>query len=232
MGKGALLRWGENRFLRGSIRGRGMELGALWKRFPVSESAQVWYVDRSSVEDLRTHYPEIVGPILSPDLVADATDLPVAPSSLDFIIVSHLLEHLPFPLKALRSWYYSLRPQGVLLLRVPDKRFTFDVHRTRTPLEHLIEEYKSPESFDKDAHYADWVVHVVGHKSDDPKFDQQMQILLKQDYSIHYHVWTDEDVRQIVEYTQQNWGFDWRMALFWRAHFYRKEAVVLLVREG
>jgi len=93
MGKGALLRWGENRFLRSYIRGRGMEVGALWKRFPVNRTAQVWYVDRFSVKDLRIHYPEIVGPLVSPDVVADANDLPVAPSSLDFIIVSHLLEH-------------------------------------------------------------------------------------------------------------------------------------------
>ena len=232
MGKGALLRWGENRFLRSHIRGRGMEVGALWKRFPVNRTAQVWYVDRFSVKDLRIHYPEIAGPLVSPDVVADANDLPVAPSSLDFIIVSHLLEHLPFPLKALRSWYYSLRRGGVLLLRVPDKRFTFDVHRKRTPLEHLIEEYENPERFDNDAHYADWVAHVVGHKPNDPQFDQQMKILLRQHYSIHYHVWTDEDVGQMVEYTRQNWGFDWKTKLFWRAHFYRKEAVVLLARES
>lgn len=232
MGKGALLRWLENGFLRRHIRGRGMELGALWKPFPLSASVRVWYVDRLTVEDLSLHYPEIKVPLVAPNVVADATSLPVAAASLDFIIVSHLLEHLPFPLKALRNWYEVLRPSGVLLLRVPDKRFTFDVRRARTTLQHLIDEYRNPERFDKNAHYGDWVAHVVGCKPSDPRFDQQVEALLRTEYSIHYHVWTDDDVREIVEYTQQVWHLRWKINLLWRAHFYRKEAVVLLSRYG
>jgi ubiquinone/menaquinone biosynthesis C-methylase UbiE len=91
-----------------------MEIGALWRRFPVSRGARVWYVDRSDGEDLNQHYPELSGSALRPNLLADAAQLPVRPGGLDFLIVSHVLEHLRFPLQALRSWYQTLAPGGAL----------------------------------------------------------------------------------------------------------------------
>jgi predicted SAM-dependent methyltransferase len=48
-------------------------------------------------------------------LLAEATQLPVRANSLDFLIASHVLEHLPFPLIALRSWYEALAPGGSLV---------------------------------------------------------------------------------------------------------------------
>ena len=132
MGKGAPLRWLENRLLARHFRGRGVEIGALWRKFPVPSRAAVYYVDRISDADLQQHYAEVTQPIVPPDVVADATRLPFLPASLDFVIASHVLEHLPFPLAALRHWYDVLRPGGVLLLKIPDKRYTFDVKRERT----------------------------------------------------------------------------------------------------
>jgi SAM-dependent methyltransferase len=130
MGKGAPLRWLENRLLARHLRGRGIEIGALWRRFPIPRRATVYYVDRLPDKDLRQHYAEVSTPVVNPDIVADAMQLPFAPRSLDFVIASHVLEHLPFPLAALRHWYDVLRPRGILLLKVPDKRYTFDAKMT------------------------------------------------------------------------------------------------------
>lgn len=103
MEKRAPLTWVENRYLKRHLHGRGIEIGALWRRFPVPRRAQVWYLDRLDGADLAGHYPELRGRILQPDLLGDATELPVAPGSLNFLIASHVLEHMPFPLKALRA---------------------------------------------------------------------------------------------------------------------------------
>jgi predicted SAM-dependent methyltransferase len=231
MGKGALPRWLENRYLRRHFHGTGMEIGALWRRFSVPRQVKVWYVDRLDGDRLERHYPELKGRILQPDLLAEATQLPVRPGSLDFLIASHVLEHLPFPLAALRSWYEALAPEGILLLKVPDKRFTFDVHRSRTPLAHLLEEHGNPKRFDARAHYADWVENVGGQNPSGPGFEQTVQHLMDQNYSIHFHAWIDEDVREIVRFTQQSWELDWEPVVFWGAHFYRKETTVLLLRK-
>ena len=118
----APLTWIENRYLQRYFHGRGIEIGALWRRFPLPRRVRVWYLDRLSGAGLDRHYPELRGRILQPDLLGDAIELPVAPASLDFLIASHVLEHMPFPLKALRPWYDALAPGGVLLLKIPDKR--------------------------------------------------------------------------------------------------------------
>jgi len=179
MGKGAPLRWWENRQMGRHLRGRGLEVGALWKRFPVPATVErVWYADRLDVEGLAEHFTGHVKGVLPIDLVADATRLPVAPRSLDFLIACNILEHLPFPLAALRHWHEALAPGGALLVRVPDKRYTFDHRRPRTPLAHLIEEYEHPGRFDRRAHYADFVEHVHGRAPGDPRLLSWLHVAL------------------------------------------------------
>lgn len=230
MGKGALLRWAENRRLQRYLKGRGIEIGALWRRFPLPERAHAWYVDHLDTSGLEEHYPELRGQILAPDLIAEATRLPVSPGSLDFVIASHVLEHLPFPLQALRAWYDVLAPGGVLLLRVPDKRYTFDKSRTRTPLARLVHEYDDPSSFRARDHFGDWVRHIGGFRPGTPEFESNLDDLMRRDYSIHIHVWIDEDLREIVDFTRDKWHLQWEPVVFWGGRIYRKETTVLLVR--
>jgi SAM-dependent methyltransferase len=226
MGKGAALRWIENRYLRTYLHGRGVEIGGLWRKFRVPSNAKVYYVDRLSAEDLAKHYAEVNTGFVAPDVVADAESLPLR--GLDFIIASHVFEHLPHPLKALKSWYEALRSGGSLLLKVPDKRFTFDHKRERTPLKHLIEEYEDPDSIDERAHYAEWVELVNGKAAHSAEFEQELRALMEQNYSIHYHAWIDRDLEEIIDYGRITWHLDWKPVVFWDAHFYRKETVIVL----
>jgi SAM-dependent methyltransferase len=230
MERRALLRILENRFLGRYLKGSGMEIGALWRRFPVPSRARVWQLDRLGAEGLDKHYPELRGRILRPDLIADAIQLPVAPASLDFLIASHVLEHLPSPLAALRVWYEALAPEGALLLKVPDKRHTFDANRSRTLLARLIDEYHHPEKLDFRSHYSDWSEKVGGMRPGTPEFESDVDNLMRVNYSIHFNVWTDEDVWEMIDFTRKEWGLDWRPAVFWRSRFYRKETTAILVR--
>jgi predicted SAM-dependent methyltransferase len=230
MGKGAALRWMENRIIARHLHGKGAEIGALWRRFPVPASATTWYVDRIDPEELRQEYPEVGKKLVAPDIVAEGAELPFRDGSLDFLIASHVLEHMPFPLSALKNWYRVLAPDGVLVLKIPDKRYTFDIRRQRTPLEHLIAEESNHEQFDKRAHFAEWVEHVVGREHGSEGWEHETNRLMEMDYSIHYHAWIDEDVRELLEYTRQSMRFDWECVLFLPARFYRKECAVVLRR--
>jgi phosphatidylethanolamine/phosphatidyl-N-methylethanolamine N-methyltransferase len=49
----------------------------------------------------------------------DATKLSFASSSVDRLIASHILEHLPAPHEVLREWYRVVRPGGVMSVLVP-----------------------------------------------------------------------------------------------------------------
>jgi hypothetical protein len=65
---------------------------------------------------------------------------------------------------ALRVWYEALARGGVLLLKIPDKRYTFDSRRSRTPLSHLLVEHEHADLFDWRSHYAEFVENVQARK--------------------------------------------------------------------
>jgi SAM-dependent methyltransferase len=54
-----------------------------------------------------------------------------------------MLEHSANPLRALQAWRRVLKPNGALLLLLPNKSMTFDHKRPVTPLAHLIEDFES-----------------------------------------------------------------------------------------
>lgn len=75
--------------------------------------------------------------------VAEATELlGFGSDSYDFVLSSHTIEHTANPLRALVEWRRVLKPNGILLLVVPDKHFTFDHRRPVTPLDHLLRDYE------------------------------------------------------------------------------------------
>lgn len=74
--------------------------------------------------------------------VMEATDLNgIRASCYDFVLSSHVLEHVANPLKALNEWVRVLKDEGVLVLVVPHKDGTFDHRRPVTSIGHLIEDF-------------------------------------------------------------------------------------------
>lgn len=71
--------------------------------------------------------------------VADATLLPIAPSSIDVVICSGMLEYTSTPENVLDSIQYVLRPGGHLIVSFPNKRSLLRTcSRLEIALEHLI----------------------------------------------------------------------------------------------
>lgn len=81
----------------------------------------------------------------SPDIVGDATSLPVATGSIDLVFCTQVLEHVAEPLKLLRECRRALKPEGWLVLSAP---FYWPLHEepydffrfTRYGLERLTEQ--------------------------------------------------------------------------------------------
>src|SRR6478609_5632858 len=61
----------------------------------------------------------------NPDILADATDIPVGDATYDTAILGEVLEHVPEPKAVLKEAYRILRPGGKLLITVP---FLYPVH--------------------------------------------------------------------------------------------------------
>lgn len=70
--------------------------------------------------------------------IHDATDLgSIGDSSYDFVLASHILEHVANPLRALGEFYRVLNPNGYLLIALPNQKGTFDHRRAVTTFAHL-----------------------------------------------------------------------------------------------
>ena len=114
--------------------GTGAEIGPL--NWPVlsKQETRVLYVDHLDTQGLREKYPaldnivEVDRPMVSNSL--EETLKPDAP--LDFIVASHVFEHVPNPIRWLREAAAVLRPGGRLALALPDRRMTFDILRHET----------------------------------------------------------------------------------------------------
>jgi SAM-dependent methyltransferase len=181
------------------LSGRGVEIGALHSPLWVSSRAQVTYVDRLAVEDLRRHYPELDGSELCRvDVIDDGERLlQFADASLDFVIANHMLEHCENPLGAMRNHLARVRPGGILYYAVPDKRFTFDVDRPLTDFEHLVRDDQEGPAWSRWGHFLEWS-RLVDKAGDDSAAEAHARELMEKGYSIHFHVWDDERFRAIL----------------------------------
>lgn len=85
--------------------------------------------------------------------IAEATSLKfIDAGHYDFLLSSHVLEHIANPLLALSEWTRLLKKQGTLVLLLPNKEKTFDHRRPVTTLEHLIEDFQNGTSEDDLTH--------------------------------------------------------------------------------
>ena len=81
-------------------------------------------------------------PIVSTDLVWGSNTLAEAVGSsapFDYVVASHVLEHVPDLIGWLNEVSAVLRPGGRLSLAMPDRRYTFDIRRRETDVSEIVE---------------------------------------------------------------------------------------------
>ena len=116
--------------------GHGLEIGAGFSPLvPKEEGYWVEVVDHASAEDLRLKYANAsvdVSRVEEVDYIWDGrplTEVIGKKNHYDFIVASHVIEHIPDMLGFLKECEALLRPTGTLVLAVPDKRRCFDLLR-------------------------------------------------------------------------------------------------------
>lgn len=209
------------------LRGQGIEIGALHNPLTVLPFAKVRYVDRLSVEELRRQYPELRDKrLVDVDYVADGEQLQsIGDASQDFVIANHFVEHCQNPLRALENMLRVLSPGGVLYLALPDKRLTFDRERPVTPLSHLIKDYEDGPQGSRKVHFEEWV-RFVNCVDGQEQVSEQAKQLMALDYSIHYHVWTQHEMLELLTYLRQRHAFDIEVMVR------SKNEVIFILRKG
>jgi SAM-dependent methyltransferase len=161
--------------------------------------------------------PSYEGQPTSANYLTDAANLYFARNSeFDFVCSSHVLEHLANPIKALKEWLRVTKRGGIIYCGVPDKRFTFDHTRRRTPLGHLIKDYRLDIGPYDSTHLCDvffntdlklangtqeqhyrWILDY--HLSAQGKTNSSAKTR-HNECTIHHHVYTKEDLTALFRY--------------------------------
>jgi SAM-dependent methyltransferase len=135
-------------------KGTGLEVGPLTSPILSKDEANVFYADHMSQQGLRDKYkdaPLNVNDIVPVDyVVADNLENAVGGKKFDYVIACHVIEHIPDTVRWLQDIASVLKPNGVLALAIPDKRYTFDIERQpSTPGDIVgayLEQYTRPPS--------------------------------------------------------------------------------------
>jgi hypothetical protein len=193
------------------IRGAGLEIGALHSPVKLSQSVQVKYVDRMSVPDLRTHYPELAAfPLVTTDIVDDGERLSaITHCSQDFIIGCHFLEHTQDPIGTISAHLSKLKSGGTLFYAIPDKRMSFDVDRPITHWTHILADHSDGGLGSRLAHYEEWSA-LVNKIADPAEAAKNARRIMQIGYSIHFHVWDSNAFIEFLSRTHRylNGSFD------------------------
>lgn len=128
--------------------GAGIEIGALAWPIVTRAEGDITYVDWTDAETLRRKYahdPHVdIGRIVEVDAIwGDKTlrDAIGGDRLFDYVIASHVIEHVPDLISWVRELLGVLKDGGEVRLAVPDKRFTFDFLRRETELADVLEAY-------------------------------------------------------------------------------------------
>jgi SAM-dependent methyltransferase len=140
---------------RGKLRGgldvsrmTGLEIGALDSPTVGKHEGDVIFVDYADRDFLRHRYrddPHVhLDQIVEVDAIWGENTLRDAVGGdrrVDYVLASHVAEHVPDLITWLNEIHSVLNPGGSVRLVVPDKRYTFDYLRAETRLHDILDAY-------------------------------------------------------------------------------------------
>lgn len=210
------------RALARPLHGLGVEFGPGCHPLPLGPFVtQIRYCDKFDRARFAELFPEANDTIdqfpdpIEIQLNFEAEDFAqvIGPASVDFVVASHVLEHLVNPLIFLERSHRLLRPGGLLYLALPDLRSNFDRDRQRTTLADAVDRYRRGATQLTDEQIVDFV-----NKADQPKPafgpetpDYSERIERIRERSIHVNVWLVEDVIELLEYAGRSLKCAWEI---------------------
>lgn len=127
----------------------------------------------------------------------------IGDNTYDFVVSSHNLEHFANPMKAVAEWKRVLKPGGVLLMVLPDRRYTFDHRRSVTSFAHILSDYECNMA-ENDLTHLDEILalHDFGRDPLAGGAENFKARALKnfENRCLHQHVFSNELLSQILAY--------------------------------
>jgi hypothetical protein len=144
----------------------GAEIGALCNPLVTKADGTIIYVDYADAKSLRKHYagnPSYdVDKIVETDAIwGKQTLVETLGRPVDFIVASHVIEHVPDLITWLRELNEALTTDGQVRLAIPDRRFTFDFLRRETELADVLDSYITADRVPKPRAILDYYLNAT-----------------------------------------------------------------------
>ena len=127
-------------------------------------------------------------------------------NSFEGLMSSHCLEHTANPLKVLIEWKRVLKPDGFLLLILPNKKYTFDNKRPYTTFAHI--KYDFDSNLDEhDLTHKEEILNLHD-KSKDPGlnlFNETLEERCNANFinrCMHHHIFNTELIQEMCTFTE------------------------------
>ncbi|MDP4147904.1 MAG: methyltransferase domain-containing protein [Bacteroidota bacterium] len=189
-------------FIGNQVCGKGVEFGAASSPFPTALESQVEYADlfdhsliSSPYHNHHTYARHEY--VKCKYLTGMEVMVGIPDRSLDFIIASHVIEHLRNPLQAMETAWTRLKPEGKLVLMVPHRDLTFDKNRDITSLEHIVLDYERPLKERDFMHFYDFYENAFVAPN---PFEKAVEMFNSDASDIHYHTWNEGSFLEMVQY--------------------------------
>ena len=187
--------------------GTGYEIGAGNRPTSVPSGCHVTYIDAFTFDEAADG--SFIGKanegFVSVSIYDTAENLKAVPAaSSNFFILCHVIEHLPDPIRAIRTIYSKLKVGGPLFMVVPWGAYTFDRHRPNTSLHHVVADYMLPSSDRNLEHYLEFC-DLAAHKEDWVSEGEKSH---QRSRDTHLHVFSPESFRSIIDFccTLDKWS--------------------------
>lgn len=150
----------------------GVEIGALDKPLVTRDMGHVLYVDHADTAALRRKYQEHAN--VRSDAIVDVDGVwnnntlldAIGGRKVDYIIASHVIEHVPDMITWLNELEAALAPGGEIRFAIPDMRYTFDCLRRETVFSDVLPAYLARAKCPMAREVVDFVANAADVHSD------------------------------------------------------------------
>jgi len=115
----------------------------------------------------------------------------------DCSVSSNLIEHSYNPIQLLLNFHFATKANGWQYHAIPHYRYTFDMHRTPTTLEHMVRDFERGTDANDRSHDEDYIQSAIVKHGWQRKFHARYPVAYPY---MHYHVFDEHNTRQLFEF--------------------------------
>jgi len=172
----------------------------LWPIYPFARSLDIYDFARRTIWSTTE---ESAFGVYDHKFIGEASEMHEIPlAEYDFLLASHVLEHIANPLKALYTWRRVVRPGGIIVLVVPHRDGTFDHRRPITTLDHIESDFARDVTEDDETHVQE--ILALHDLTLDPGATSREAFATRasnniEHRSLHHHVFNTELTLRLID---------------------------------